>query len=433
MIGRVKLRAFFGWRVVAGSFVLAVFGWGLGFYGPPVFLGVIAATRGWSLATISAAVTVHFLVGAAVSANLPRGYRRFGVGATTKAAALCLGFGVVGWALSAEPWQLFAAGLLSGAGWGAMSAAAVNGIVASWFVRSRAAALGMAYNGASIGGVIFSPLWVLAVATLGFAGAAVAIAVVMGATIWVLADRLFARTPQQMGLAPDGDAAGKPRTLRKSPAARPLPGAMLWRNRRFLTLAAFMACGLFAQIGLTAHLFSLLAPALGQGRAGAAMAAVTAMAIAGRTFLGWAMPLNADRRLAACIGYAAQLLGSMAFLCAAGASVPLLLAGVILFGAGFGNATSLPPLVAQIEFVEADVQRVVALIVGISQGSYAFAPAIFGLLRTIGEAATAASGAAPGVFIAAAIAQSLAIAACLLGRTRPSLPALAGRGAAEQA
>ena len=42
---------------------------------------------------------------------------------------------------------------------------------------------------------------------------------------------------------------------------------------------------------------------------------------------------------------------------------PLLLAGVILFGTGIGNATSLPPLIAQVEFVGEDTSRVVPLIV----------------------------------------------------------------------
>ena len=44
-----------------------------------------------------------------------------------------------------------------------MGAAAINAIVSPWFVRTRPAALSMAYNGASIGGVIFSPLWVAAI------------------------------------------------------------------------------------------------------------------------------------------------------------------------------------------------------------------------------------------------------------------------------
>ena len=36
-----KPQVFFGWRVVAAVFVLATFGWGLGFYGPPVYLHAV--------------------------------------------------------------------------------------------------------------------------------------------------------------------------------------------------------------------------------------------------------------------------------------------------------------------------------------------------------------------------------------------------------
>ena len=72
-------RTFYGWRVVGAAFVLAVFGWGLGFYGPPVYLHAVRETRGWPLALVSTAVTVHFLVGAIVIANLPKLYGRFGV------------------------------------------------------------------------------------------------------------------------------------------------------------------------------------------------------------------------------------------------------------------------------------------------------------------------------------------------------------------
>ena len=410
---------FYGWRVVAAAFVLAVFGWGMGFYGPPIFLSVIREARGWPLALVSTAVTVHFLVGAVVGARLPALHRRLGAPAVTKVGALSLAVGILGWPTATEPWQLFLATALSGAGWGAMSAAAINAIVSPWFVRTRPAALAMAYNGGSIGGVVFSPLWVAAIGMLGFATAAAAIGLVVALTMWVLADLVFSRTPEQMGLTPDGDAPGTRPTSLTSPAARPLPGALLWRNRKFLALSAGMALGLFAQIGLVAHLFSLLAPALGAQQAGLAMGLATALAIAGRTAIGWAMPLGADRRLVACAGYGAQLTGSIVLIVAAGTSVPLLLLGVVLFGIGFGNSTSLPPLIAQVEFVKDDVMRVVALIVGISQGAYAFAPAAFGLIRELApHAADAAPGAAPYLFAAAALVQALAMCAFLAGRSR---------------
>jgi MFS family permease len=204
-----------------------------------------------------------------------------------------------------------------------------------------------------------------------------------------------------------------------SPSAKPLPGSRLWRDPKFLTLSAGMALGLFAQIGLIAHLFSLLVPALGAQSAGLAMGAATAAAILGRTLVGWLMPAGADRRLVACASYGVQIAGSIACLAAAGTNIPLLLAGVILFGAGIGNATSLPPLIAQVEFTKDDVPRVVALIVAMAQGGYAFAPAAFGLMRELASRETFESaGAAPYVFAAAALIQALAMAALLVGRRR---------------
>jgi hypothetical protein len=76
----------------------------------------------------------------------------------------------------------------------------------------------------------------------------------------------------------------------------------------------------------------------------------------------------------------------------------------------------LPPLIAQVEFVTDDVPRVVALIVAIAQGAYAFAPVVFGLIMEISPAADASSGAAPSLFIAAGLVQGLAICAFLAGR-----------------
>jgi hypothetical protein len=279
MTAQAKPVAFYGWRVAGAAFIVAIFGWGLGFYGPPVYLHAVRELRGWSLALVSTAVTAHFLLGAIVVANLPKLYRRLGVSAVTKAGAVALGTGVTAWAVAQEPWQLLAATVLSGAGWAAMGAAAVNQIVSPWFIRTRPAALSMAYNGASVGGIVFSPLWVAAIALLSFPVAA------------------------------------------------------------------------------------------------------------------------------------------LAFLAAAGTNITLLWVGVILFGAGIGNATSLPPLIAQVEFTAQDVPRVVALIVAIAQSTYAFAPAAFGLMRELALPMTLQSaGAAPYVFAAAALVQVLAMGALLAGR-----------------
>jgi MFS family permease len=410
---------FYGWRIVAAVFVLATFGWGLAFYGPPVFLHAVHAARGWSLATISMGVTFHFLFGAVVVANLPKLYDTFGIPCVTKAGCVALAAGIAGWAWAREPYQFYAATLLSGAGWGTTGAAAVNAIVAPWFVRDRPKALSAAYNGSSVGGVVFSPLWVEAIRLFGFPLASILIGLVTVTTIWILADVYYTKSPAKMGLNPDGDARAVSRASAPPEPAKPLAGRQLWTDWRFITLAAGMALGLFAQIGLFAHLFSLLVPALGVQAAGLAAAVAAGSAIAGRTLVGWLIPPEADRRLFACGSYAVQILGSLAFLLAAGDNVPLLWLGVLLFGAGIGNATSLPPLIAQVEFAKGDLLRVVALIVAISQGTYAFAPAAFGFIRGLAPPwSTTSPGDAPWLFIAAAVMQALAVIVFLSARRR---------------
>jgi MFS family permease len=191
-------------------------------------------------------------------------------------------------------------------------------------------------------------------------------------------------------------------------------GALLWRDWRFLTLAAGMALGLFAQIGLLAHLFSLLVPPLGSQLAGLAVAAATGAAMAGRMLAGWLLAPSIDRRLVAAGNYGIQIAASLLMVLAAGESVPLLLLGVLLFGSGIGNATSLPPLIAQLEFNEADVPRVVALIVAIAQAGYAFAPVVFGIIRDV--SAGLGSPNVPLFFVAAATIQAAAALCLLAGR-----------------
>ena len=215
-----------------------------------------------------------------------------------------------------------------------------------------------------------------------------------------------------MGLAPDGDSPGGPAASVTSSRAQPLPGGALWRDFGFITLAAASALSLFAQIGLITHLYSLLVPALGKEWAGLVMGVGTGAGMGGRMLVGALMPAGADRRRVACISYAVQIGGVLVLIAAAGSHVPLLLLGVLLFGVGIGNVTSMPPLIAQVEFVKDDVPRAVALVVAIGQGIYAFAPAAFGLIRELGAQG---NGAAPSVFAFAALIYALAIGALLIG------------------
>ena len=395
---------FFGWRVVAAAFVFAVFAWGVAFYGPSVFLHALHQSRGWPVSLISAAITAHFLMSAALVAYLDDAHRRFGIVATTRVGVAALALGTVSWSLAASPWQLFAAAGVTAVGWAATSGAAINAMVAPWFKRRRGFALSLAYNGASIGGVLFIPLWVALIEHWGFVDAAIGVAAVTLAVLWPLAGIYLRPSPAELGLAPDGDArapAGLSPAAGRSPASR----RDLLRDRRFITLAGAFALGLFAQVGLIAHLLTLLVPTLGEQGAAGAVSLITTCAVIGRLLLG-AIIDRLDRRIAASANFAMQACG---FVLLASGGAEGVLVGCVLFGLGLGNLVSLPPLIVESEFDPVDAGRVVALAIAVNQGTFSFAPAVFGALHDL-----AGSYAAP--LALAVMLQTMAAVLVLVGR-----------------
>jgi MFS family permease len=390
-------NGFFGWKVVWVAFLVAVFNWGVGFYGPSVFLLTLHTMRGWPISAISATITVHFFFSAVLVTYLPDIHRRIGIARTTCAGSALTGIGIVAWANSQQPWQLFPAALLTGAGYAAMSAAAINAMVSRWFDRDRPKALSLAFNGVGVGGLIFAPLWVFLISRLGFSLTAFIVAACMVATVWPLSSRFLRSTPAELGLTPDGRADQG--TTSQTPKATLTRGDLL-SDRRFVTLSAAFALGLFAQIGLFTHLIVRLAPEFGASGAAGAVSLATISAMVGRTLVGWAIR-DHDRRLAASANFLVQAVGVM--LLGFGSGSPMLLLGCVLFGLGVGNLITLPALIAQIEFERGDVDTVFALVTAINQAVFSLGPAVFGLLRDATASYVLPFTVAGAAFIAAAI------------------------------
>jgi hypothetical protein len=402
------MTVFFGWKVVAAACVIATCTFGFGYFGPAVFLNVLHVQRGWPVSLISAAITVHFLASAILVPYLPDAHDRFGIAFVTLAGVAILLVGVLGWSLAAAPWQLFVAALPSGAGWAATSGAAIIAMVSPWFDRRRALGLGLALNGASIGGILFAPLWVFVISVVGFAKAAlllgIATLVILGPLIW----RNLRPTPESLGLAPDGDVVRPDEHRAVARLFSPVRFAPLMQSRPFVTLAVASALGMFAQVGITAHIVTRLAPLVGADYAAGAISLQTACAMIGRVLLG-ALLGRADRRLVAAGNFAVQACGVS--LLALGSTAIVLVPGCILFGLGIGSLLLLPPLIAQRDFAPTDVPRVVALVTATNQAVLAFAPASLGLLREF-------SGSYALPFLTAAGIQVLAGIIVVLGRGR---------------
>ena len=81
---------------IAGAFVQAAFGWGVGLCGPPGGARLVGVPR------IDRCYPAFF-VGRLVVANLLGLYHRYGLPAVRKAGAISLGLAVVGWPTVRKP------------------------------------------------------------------------------------------------------------------------------------------------------------------------------------------------------------------------------------------------------------------------------------------------------------------------------------------
>ena len=189
-------RYFQGWNVVGATFVMALFSFGLGFYGLSVYVAMLQRLHGWSASAVSAPVTVYYVAGALLTASIAGLYERLGPRAVVAGGSVAMAAGVAALGIVAQPWQLYPAFLVMSVGWGAMSGAAINIILAPWFLRRRGLAVSIAFNGATLGGVIIAPALIPLIDALGFPRALAAAALVLLAVLLTVAVGVMRRGPE---------------------------------------------------------------------------------------------------------------------------------------------------------------------------------------------------------------------------------------------
>jgi MFS family permease len=146
------------------------------------------------------------------------------------------------------------------------------------------------------------------------------------------------------------------------------------------------ALGLTAQVGFLTHQVTFLSPVIGTIAAGWAVSLTTFAAVIGRIGAGFVVD-RYNRRAVASLNFVMQAFG-IAIL-AATTERSMLYLGCLLFGAGVGNATSLPGLIVQQEFPKQHFARIINLVVAINQFSSAFGPTLLAQLQHLGKSYTA--------------------------------------------
>ena len=358
-----------GWRIVVVCFLLATFGWGLGFYGQSVYVAELHRLRGWPASLISSGTTFFYLFGAALVAFVSEAIKAFGprnclIAGTFAMAAAAISIGQV-----TEPWQLYAANAVLAFGWAGTSLGIITNTLGLWFDQKRGMAISLALNGASFGGIVGVPLLVAAIGYFGFSGAMIASAIVL-IVLMVPVILIFVGHPPVHSSAGAVAAADAPSPTQIR--------ARAFRDLGFLSVSIAFALVLFAQVGFIVHLISFLDSLIGRERAAVAVALLTAMAVVGRVLFSTVID-RLNQRLASAISFVSQAV-ALAVIINVHNDV-VLIAACALFGFSVGNLITLPALIVQREFDPRSFGVLISLITAINQITYAFGPGVIGLLR----------------------------------------------------
>jgi len=370
-----------GWLVVAAAFLVALYGFGLGFYGPGIYLVSLKALHGWPTRELSTAITTYYVLGATLLFFwVGPLFDRHGARKVVVPGTVAMACGVVLLALVTRPWHVYAAFAVMSVGWATMGGAAINIIVAPWFDRRCGLAMSWALNGASAGGIFIAPLLTFLTARFGFAFAIAAVSASMLATLIPVA--MVVLRPRRVDEYDPGERASPGTPPQSSPASHVKASGFrlttLLRSGVFISISVPFALGLTTQVGFLTHQIGFLSPTIGTVAAGWAVSLTTFAAVLGRIATGYIAD-RFDRRPVACVNFIVQMLG-MAILATATAPVMLYL-GCVLFGLGVGNTTSLPGLLVQQEFPKQHFARIVSVVVAINQFSFAFGPSLLGQLE----------------------------------------------------
>ena len=359
-----------GWRIVVVCFLLATFGWGLGFYGQSVYVAELHRLHGWPASLISGATTFFYLFGALLVAFVSEAIRAFGPRNCLLAGVFSLAAAAVLIGQATEPWQLYAANAVLAFGWAGTSLAIITNTLGLWFDRKRGMAISLALNGASFGGIAGVPLMVAAIAAFGFPGAMIAIAIATVVLMVPVIVVFVGRPPINYNAAVATASADAPSATRIR--------ARAFRDVGFLSVSIAFALVLFAQVGFIVHLISFLDSVVGRERAAFAVALMTAMAVVGRVLFSFVID-RLNQRLASAISFVSQAV-ALAVIINLQNDVALL-AACALFGFSVGNLITLPALIVQREFDPRSFGVLISLITATNQVTYAFGPGVIGLLR----------------------------------------------------
>ncbi len=258
-------RFYYGWVIAAVSTLANATVFGAGGASFSVFMGPMGHALGWSRTVLTGAVTMQSFTNLAVSPVVGRLLDRYG-------PRLIMVFGTVVACISymlmsriVEPWHFYVLFTIGFAlGLNEMGGMVTSVVVSKWFIRRRGRALALASLGNQLGVIVIVPITGFLIAAIGWRNAWAMLGVGVAALVLIPTALFMRRTPEDMGLLPDGDppepappaAAGA-----EAPPPRPRREEPRWTPRQALrtrTLWLIIAGSNLAALTFSSLLYHLV-------------------------------------------------------------------------------------------------------------------------------------------------------------------------------
>lgn len=381
-IHRLFPNVYYGWIVVAGTFLQSSVCVGIGFYSQQVLVDALTAVRGFERVDVSAASSVFFLLTGLFGFAIGPFVDRYGARGFIFVGALLQGVALVtighlessGWLLATFAFLAF--------GFALSTSVPTGAILTRWFVAHRSLATMFSQTGVSIGGAVMIPTATWLIHERGLEWTTEALAM----TIWIVALPVVVFVlrwdPADHGLEPDGSFEAVRESRYVSLAAQ----RRVWQRRdairtpTFQMLAAGFGLGLAAQVGMIAHQLAALAEEMPRQTAMWGGSLIPIGSVLGRFVVG-PMADRFDKKRVAVGLFVVQGLGILAF--SISPSPVALFASTLLFGLTIGSIFMLQSLITADLFGIPSFGRVYGAVQLCSQMTSAAGPVIVGTLYAV--------------------------------------------------
>ncbi|MDB5040213.1 MAG: ybfB [Candidatus Eremiobacteraeota bacterium] len=282
-------RVYFGWFVVAATFVTLVCVAGI-LTAPTLFMRPMQAEFGWTEAQVATAIGIQIALFGLTGPFAAAAMERFGVRKTVTGALCLLAVAECGVTFVHSAWQLPIWGTAVGIGAGSIALTFGTTMATRWFQASRGLVIGIFSAGNATGALIFFPIFSQIVQHFGWRTQAYVLAGMALAMIPVIL-LVVRERPSDLGLPVFGtDAIDTTPLVRVNPVGRAFSTLReASKSRTFWILAgSFFICGASTNGLIGAHLI----PACGDHgilpTTGATLlAAMGAFDLVGTTASGW--------------------------------------------------------------------------------------------------------------------------------------------------